>query len=181
MNLDELAAGGTREALEALAADTPDWAPPDAAAPAPLAVVRRLADVQPEAVMWLWPGWLPRGKLALLDGDPGLGKSLITLDLAARVSRGASMPDGAGGGEPAGVVILTAEDDLSDTVRPRLDAAGADVSKIAALAAVRRRTEGGAEVLETPTLMDLEALRQAIASVSAALVIIDPLMAYLPG
>ena len=72
---DWLAAGGTREALEALAADTPDWTPPDAAAPAPLAVVRRLADVQPEAVMWLWPGWLPRGKLALLDGDPGLGKS----------------------------------------------------------------------------------------------------------
>ena len=178
---DWLAAGGTREALEALAADTPDWTPPDAAAPAPLAVVRRLADVQPEAVMWLWPGWLPRGKLALLDGDPGLGKSLITLDLAARVTTGAPMPDGTGGGEPAGVVILTAEDDLSDTVRPRLDAAGADVSKIAALTAVRRTTDGGGEVLDTPTLLDLEALRQAIAFVSAALVIIDPLMAYLPG
>jgi len=178
---DFLAAGGTREELLRLAAEAEDWTPPDAAAPAPLAVVRRLADVQPEAVMWLWPGWLPRGKLALLDGDPGLGKSLITLDLAARVTTGAPMPDGTGGGEPAGVVILTAEDDLSDTVRPRLDAAGADVSKIAALTAVRRTTDGGGEVLDTPTLLDLEALRQAIAFVSAALVIIDPLMAYLPG
>ena len=91
------------------------------------------------------------------------------------------MPDGAGGGEPAGVVILTAEDDLSDTVRPRLDAAGADVSKIAALTAVRRTTDGGGEVLDTPTLLDLEALRQAIAFVSAALVIIDPSWRTCPG
>ena len=179
---DWLAAGGTREELLRLAAEAPDWTPEDAVAVATdVAVLRRLADVKPEEVKWLWPGWLPRGKLALLDGDPGLGKSLITLDLAARVSTGREMPDGTGGGEPAGVVILTAEDDLADTVRPRLDAAGADVHRVAALTAVRRTTETGAEALDTPTLLDLDALREAIREVEAALVVIDPLMAFLPG
>ncbi len=140
-----------------------------------------LADVQPEEVRWLWPRRLPRGKLTLVDGDPGLGKSLITLDLAARVSRGWSMPDGAGATDPAGVVLLGAEDDLADTIRPRLDAAGADVTRIGALTGVRRTLESGAVTLDVPTVGDLEALRDAIARVHAALVVIDPLMAYLPG
>src|SRR5207249_2375561 len=83
------------------------------------------ADVGPEAVRWLWPGYLPLGKLVVLDGDPELGKSTVTLDLAARISAGRPMPDGtptiAGG-----VVLLSAEDGAADTVRPRLDAAGAN-------------------------------------------------------
>src|SRR5438445_1224484 len=93
-----------------------------------------LSDVPPEAVSWLWPGRIPFGKLTMLDGDPGLGKSLVTLDLAARVSTGRPMPgetNAAGG--PAAVVILTAEDGLGDTVRPRLDALGAKVSMIYAV------------------------------------------------
>src|SRR6266566_9313517 len=95
-----------------------------------------LADVPPEAVSWLWPGRIPFGKLTMLDGDPGLGKSLVTLDLAARVSTGRPMPEEATGSEPASVVILTAEDGLGDTVRPRLDALGADTTKIHAVTGV---------------------------------------------
>ena len=59
-----------------------------------------LSGVEPETVTWLWPGYIPRGKLSILDGDPGLGKSTLALDLAARLTRGHAMPDGSGGGEP---------------------------------------------------------------------------------
>ena len=89
-----------------------------------------LSQVKAEAVCWLWPARIPRGKLTIIDGDPGLGKSVLTLDLAARISRGQPMPfvDREPGEDvvPAGVVLLTAEDGLQDTVRPRLDAAGAN-------------------------------------------------------
>ena len=52
-----------------------------------------LIEIRAESVAWLWPGFVPRGKLTLLDGDPNLGKSLITIDLAARLSRGGPLPD----------------------------------------------------------------------------------------
>lgn len=88
-----------------------------------------LSEVVPTRVSWLWPGRIPFGEITLIDGDPGLGKSAITTDLAARVSMGRPMPDGAEC-EVAGVVILSAEDALDDTIRPRLDAAGADTTRI---------------------------------------------------
>jgi len=53
-----------------------------------------LANVQPELISWLWAGWIPLGKLAVLDGDPGVGKSTLTLDIAARVTTDRAMPDG---------------------------------------------------------------------------------------
>ncbi|MBI4506415.1 MAG: AAA family ATPase [Chloroflexi bacterium] len=138
-------------------------------------VVVKLADVQPEQVRWLWPGKIPLGKVTVLDGDPGLGKSLVTLDLAARTSTGCPMPDSTRGlGAPAGVVLLSAEDDLSDTIRPRLDAAGADCSRIVALTAVRVDDKE-----RFATLADIAAIREAIVRVGAKLVIIDPLMAYI--
>src|ERR671917_1290149 len=98
-------------------------------------VGKLLSEVEPEHVEWLWPGRLPLGKLAVLDGDPGLGKSALTLDLAARVSAGLELPDGGRSG-PAGVVLLSAEDGLEDTIRPRLDAAEGDPSRVAALTLV---------------------------------------------
>lgn len=129
----------------------------------------RLSRVTARPVTWLWPGRIPRGKLTVLDGDPGLGKSTITLDLAARVSRGLPMPDGAPGC-PGGVVLAGAEDDLADTIRPRLDAAGGDCERIAALPVERWN-----DVTDTVTL------HKAIEQVSAVLVVIDPLMAYMPS
>ncbi|MHB1011165.1 MAG: DnaB-like helicase N-terminal domain-containing protein, partial [Propionibacteriaceae bacterium] len=74
----------------------------------------RLSEVQGECVTWLWPGRIPFAKMTVLDGDPGLGKSTLSFDIAARLSRGHTMPDGTGSATPAGVVILSAEDGLSD-------------------------------------------------------------------
>lgn len=144
--------------------------------------VIRLADVQPEGVRWLWPERIAVGKLTLLAGDPGLGKSFVTLDMAARVSTGAGWPDDHGQPcEPGGVVLLNAEDDAADTIRPRLDAAGADVSRVVALESVitlDQRT--GTEQDATFSLAtDLPALEEAIAQVERCrLVVIDPISAY---
>jgi hypothetical protein len=135
-----------------------------------------VADVVTEAVAWLWPGRVALGKLTGVIGDGGLGKSTFTLDLSARVSTGAPMPDGSPGVE-GGVVILSVEDGLADTIRPRLEAAGADLSRIVALAGVRD-SRGS---LRIPTIDDLDALGEAIARVDARLVILDPLMALLPS
>lgn len=88
------------------------------------AVMRPLSQISPQPLKWLWSGRIPLGKLTLLIGDPGLGKSLATVDLTARITRGVDFPDGAcsvGGS----VIMLSAEDDPEDTIRPRLDAAGA--------------------------------------------------------
>ena len=136
-----------------------------------------LCGVEPEDVSWLWPAWLALGKLALVDGDPGLGKSAMTLDLAARVSAGKTFPDGAEC-EPAGVVLLSAEDGLADTIRPRLDAAGADTSKILALATVPDE-DGHDRLLSIPE--DLALIENGIRRVEARLVVVDPLMAFLSG
>ncbi len=79
----------------------------------------RLSTVKPEQVSWLWPGWFPLGKVSTLDGNPGLGKSTVVLDVAARVSRGLLMPDDTGGGEPAGVVIVSQQKTGSRTPSSR--------------------------------------------------------------
>lgn len=160
-----------REELAALAARTPGL------------VTVRLSDVHPELVRWLWPGRMALGKLTLLCGDPGLGKSFITLDLAARVSSGTAWPDLPLLSNPRGsVVLLSAEDDLGDTIRPRLDVAGADASRIVAIRAVRRRVVITGKTQEDYFDLneDLPALEAAILKLrDCRLVIIDPLTAYL--
>src|SRR5215471_9113232 len=85
------------------------------------AVVTPVADVAREQVRWLWPGRLPRGKLVVLDGDPALGKSTLTLDWSARITTGSPWPDGSRP-EKRGVVLASAEDGIADTIRPRLEA-----------------------------------------------------------
>lgn len=145
-------------------------------------VIVRLSDVQPEEVSWLWPGRIALGKLTLIAGDPGLGKSFLTLDLAARVSRGVPWPDAPGVAQPTGgVVLLNAEDGVADTIHPRLDAAGADMNRIVALEAVRSVGERGRESMRTFDLSrDLLALECAIRVVGECrLVVIDPITAYL--
>ena len=135
-----------------------------------------MSAVSPVEVSWLWPGRIPLGRLTVLDGDPGLGKSSVTLDVAARVTSGLAMPDGSRGlAGPAGVVLLGAEDGLADTVRPRLDAAGADCARVYALTGAR--DEDGR--LRLPTVGDIDAIREAADAVGASLLIIDPLSAYM--
>jgi AAA domain len=141
----------------------------------PEEVGRLLSGVEPEEVSWQWPSWLALGKLTLVDGDPGLGKSAMTLDLAARVSAGKPFPDGTRC-EAGGVVLLSAEDGLADTIRPRLDAAGADTSKVLSLATVPDE-DGHNRLLSIPE--DLGIMEEGIRRVRARLVVVDPLMAFL--
>jgi len=151
--------------IEAAAISTGIWEP----------TITRLSDVTPERIAWLWHGRVALGKVGLIDGDPGDGKSTLTIDIAARVSTGREMPDGTPGlPAPAGVVLLSAEDGLADTVRPRLDAAGGDASRVVALECA---TDGERE--RSITLADLPMIEAAITRVNARLVIVDPLMAYL--
>jgi hypothetical protein len=136
-----------------------------------------LSGVEPEEVELLWPSWLALGKLALVDGDPGLGKSATTLDLAARISAGKVLPDGASC-QPSGVVVLSAEDGLADTIRPRLDAAGANLCRILALATVPDKN-GHDRLISIPE--DIPLIEKGIRRVGAGLVVVDPLMAFLSG
>ena len=167
---DYLADGGTLEELRAIVAASSDIAPEKP----PTRRVVVLASVKPERVSWTWTGYIPAGKVTVQEGDPGLGKSTMTLDLAARISRGASMPDRTPGPAAAGVVILSAEDGLADTIRPRLEAAGADLAKVVALTAILGDGE------RMPSLpIDLDEIEATVLEHDAAMVIIDPLMAYL--
>lgn len=143
----------------------------------PRAITVRMSDVVPESVSWLWLDRIPFGKITILEGDPGLGKSLLTLDLAARLTTGAELPEGRPC-HPGHVLILSAEDGLTDTIRPRLDTAGADVSRVSVLTAVR--AANGQE--EFPSLSrDVEQVEQAIHEMGGetGLLIVDPFMAYL--
>jgi hypothetical protein len=139
-----------------------------------------LSTVVAERVTWLWPGRLPAGKLVVLDGDPAVGKSSLSLDMAARVSTGTCWPDGAAC--PAGhVLILSAEDGLADTIRPRLDAAGAEPTRVHALTAVSYLDDEGTPRSRPVTLVDAPVIEQAVRQAGATLVVVDVLMAYLPG
>jgi hypothetical protein len=134
-----------------------------------------LSTVLPQRVEWLWAERVPFGKLTILDGDPGLGKSVLTLDLAARVSRGMPMPCGAPG-RLGGVVLLSAEDGLEDTIVPRLEVAGADRSRIVALDLVPDSSFG----MRLPSFpRDAEQVKMLVLRLQAALVVVDPLTAYL--
>jgi hypothetical protein len=145
------------------------------------AVLRRISDIPVQGLSWLWPGRIPLGKLTLLAGDPGLGKSFVTLDIAARATTGKQWPDGAVNGQAGSVIILSAEDDAADTIRPRIEAAGANLDKVHILQAVRRVKDNGETCLDHFSLQtDIVALQDAVASLEdARLIILDPISAYL--
>ena len=128
----------------------------------------------PARVQWLWPRRLAFDHLAILDGDPGLGKSLVTLDICARITTGRAFPDGAAGGEPAPVLILNSEDGASDTIHGRLRAADADLSRVH----VFERTPGEA-FLRLPGHLDQ--FGDAVARTGARYVVLDPITSFLDG
>jgi Bifunctional DNA primase/polymerase, N-terminal/AAA domain/Primase C terminal 1 (PriCT-1) len=135
------------------------------------------SDVTPQSVAWLWPNHIPLGKVTLFDGDPDLAKSTVSLDLAARVTRGLPMPDGTEPGcSPGGVVIVSLEDGVADTIRPRLEAAGAALENVRIVSVIT----GADGVGRTPTLpIDLPAIESAIQSVNGKLLVLDPFVAML--
>jgi len=109
----------------------------------PGAVVVCMSDVQPESIEWLWPDYIPQGKITVFVGDPGVGKSMLTAALASNVSTGRPWPVGKAACPQGDVIMLCGEDDLGDTVRPRLDAAGADVSRVHAITMIKDVIEDG--------------------------------------
>lgn len=158
---DVLAAGrATIEEIHRWAKDAPDL---DA-----LPVGISMADIEPEAVTWLWKRRIPKGKVTILDGDPGKGKSLILYDLSARITSGQPLPDG----EPierGAVIIVSAEDGAADTIAPRFLAAGGDPT--------RARIIGSEKPFIIPD--DLDRLDRAIKQTAATFVVIDPVMSFL--
>lgn len=139
--------------------------------------VTRLSQLKSEPVEWIWPGWIPAREVTIIDGDPGLGKSTLGADLAARLSRGQEMPDGSKSQGPAGTVLLTHEDDYQRVVLPRLRAAGADLDRIATVQVGDPSAPREIKI----TAHELKAVEAAAIEVGAKLILIDPLMAYLPG
>src|SRR6266702_1876492 len=139
-----------------------------------------LSQVETQEVHWLWDKHLPLGKITLLDGDPGMGKSLLALNLAARVSSGLPMPDGTPG-QQGGVILIAPEDGAADTLKPRLEAAGGDPSRVLLLNTVQSLDAKKMQVVDRPFSLsqDLELLEQAIKQTNALLVVLDPLMAVL--
>src|SRR5262245_6979461 len=126
----------------------------------------------PADVSWLWRPYVARGKLTLLDGDPGCGKSLVTIDLAARLTRGLPFPDGSAPATPCAALILSVEDDPADTIRPRLIAAGADLDRVFVPAAEGRMPE---------LPRDLRRLEGQIRELGVGLVVLDSLTTLLPS
>jgi energy-coupling factor transporter ATP-binding protein EcfA2 len=149
----------------------------------PPMATRRLADVRAEPVRWLWPGHIARGKVTLLAGNPGLGKSQICANLAGIVTTGGRWPSDGMPAEPGAVAFLTAEDDAADTLAPRLKAAGADLDRCYVLDAVRGPDRDGEATFRGFDLSrDMAALAATLVGIGdVRLLVIDPISAYLGG
>jgi len=141
--------------------------------------MRCAADITPQPVEWLWKDRVPLGMLTLFAGDPKLGKSFVTVAMTASVSRGAALPGSEPPNGPGKVVLLSAEDDASRTIVPRLKSAGAILGNVHLLESVI--VANGAEAL--PSLrVDVDAIEQAASSLGdCKLIIVDPVSAYLGG
>ena len=126
-----------------------------------------MSDVEATAVQWLWYPYIPFGKLTIMQGDPGEGKTHLILAVTARLTKGEALPQSEPL-PPANVIYQTAEDGLSDTIKPRLEMVGADCRRVLVID----------ESKETLSLSD-ERIREAIEQTDAKLLILDPLQAYL--
>jgi hypothetical protein len=135
------------------------------------------ADVEIEDYDWVWPGRLALKKIALIVGLPDEGKGLVISDIMARITRGSeSWPCGEGCAPLGNVIVLTAEDDINDTIVPRLMAAGADLKRVTIIKMVH---EAGKERMFS-LITDLAVLRQKIIEIgNVTMVLIDPISAYL--
>lgn len=147
-------------------------------------LIRNLSDIEAKPVRWLWPGRIARGKVSMIAGHPGLGKSQITAALAAVVTTGGSWPVDRTPCERGRVILLNAEDDAADTIRPRMEAAGADVTRCEVLdSVVTGFAADGEPVTRGFSLReDLRRLGKLLETrTDVALIVIDPISAYMAG
>lgn len=126
------------------------------------------ADIQAEEVKWLWYPYIPYGKITILQGDPGCGKTMAVLSLAALLSKGESLPFEEATREPINILYQTSEDGIADTIKPRLESAGANCTRIKIINEEKR-----ALTFDDPRL------EQSILQENARLLILDPLSAYI--
>ena len=164
-----------RQQIEQLAENVP-WVNP----PRPLGdpIIVMASDVQPSEVEWLWKGRVAIGRITIICGRPGCGKSFMTADMSARVTTGAAWPDGQPC-DPGNVLMISAEDDPSDTIRPRLDAHGADCSRVGLMTMISW-SDGTKESERMFSLADLPSLETALKTIKGVkLVIIDPIGSFL--
>ncbi len=137
-------------------------------------ISRCAAEIEPKRIDFLWPGRIARGKHTAIAGEPGDGKSQISVYIAATISRGGAWPCGEGRAPVGNVIILNAEDGADDTVVPRLIAAGADRKRVHIVSAVLQEDGKGRRTFNLQA--DLALLEQKIAEIgNVALVIIDPI------
>jgi archaellum biogenesis ATPase FlaH len=139
-------------------------------------ITQRASEIEVETVRWLWPLYIPSGRITILGGDPGNGKSTIGLDLVSRISRGTFLPFS--GREYTGnCLVASAEDAAQDTIVPRLIASKANLSRVEVMRQVM--IDGEPRYLSFPR--DLNAMYDLIVKKGARLVVIDPLNAFLSG
>ncbi len=128
-----------------------------------------MEDVVSKEVEWLWYPYIPYGKITIIEGDPGEGKTTLVLKLAATLSRGLPLPcDDDKEYEPIHIIYQTAEDGIEDTIKPRLEKAGADCSMIRVI-----------DETDKELSMTDDRLEQAIIETGARLIILDPIQAYI--
>ena len=128
-----------------------------------------MQDVVSKEVEWLWYPYIPYGKITIIEGDPGEGKTTLVLKLAAALSRGLPLPcDDDKEYEPIHIIYQTAEDGIEDTIKPRLEKAGADCSMIRVI-----------DETDKELSMTDDRLEQAIIETGARLIILDPIQAYI--
>ena len=130
----------------------------------------RMSEVESQEVKWLWYPFIPYGKLTIIQGDPGDGKTTLVLNIAAKLSNGECLNSDMDVQEPVNVIYQTAEDGLADTVKPRLEIAGADCEKILVI-----------DERDKSLSMADERLEEALARTGAKVLILDPIQAYLGG
>jgi KaiC/GvpD/RAD55 family RecA-like ATPase len=124
--------------------------------------------VQSKKTKWLWYPYIPEGKITIIQGDPGEGKTTFILNIAALLSRGADLPETDNESEPRVIIYQSAEDDIEDTIKPRLVNANADCTKIAYIS-----------VKDTGLMIGDNLIEQCILETGASMLILDPLQAYL--
>ena len=130
----------------------------------------KMSEVQSQEIEWLWYPFIPYGKLTIVQGDPGDGKTTLILNIAAKLSKGEGLDNDMKLTEPMNIIYQTAEDGLADTVKPRLEKAGADCERIVVI-----------DERDKSLSMADERLEEAIIQTGARMLILDPIQAYLGG